>query len=607
MTAVRRWAALTLAASLLAAIAAVVLGSASASAQDGDQVTAPAAPEGYELVAQDDLQKYDLPAGAVILGEQGAMFGAMPTAPKSVPPGYTQVVRSGVCVSLGPGNGQSCQKFVYAVPEGGPTEGAKPAQAPELPSVGTGAPGEGTYGFDDKCESMSKDKGSWLSPSQGIARVFGNVSEMGCKVANVVTHPGDALQKMWDSQFGQTVKSLIAGVADGWGTMLNWFFNQAAPKISDAQYLDVLQSYFLPIQGIVLVLSIVIACIRIALAPSGNETVAAMDLARTMIRTITSMGLFGAVLALSIQMADALSVWLVSEAGGNDLSSKVEGMLLNDNSTWGPGWVLLIALFGMAGAFIQTVLLVVRSAFLMVIVGVLPLAAAASGSEMGSQSYEKMRNWAIAFVLLKPATAAVMAVAFWAADPDSDVSRLQGLILLSVAAVAMPALLRLMNVSTSDGGGHAFSSALGAAGGAGLALAGGGGMMAALAGRGSRAVVGAAARSSGGPTGNQSGGGSGGGGGGGGNGGGGGGGTGGGARARGGSVGRNGSAGSGLGSAAARRSSFGGAAASRAMRSGVQTARAGAQRSGSSLDRLAHDIANDAPARPFSGGGEVLR
>ena len=560
-----------------------------ASAQDTTAPAIPAAPQGYELVGADDLEANNLPAGSITLGGLGG------TTPKPLPPGYTMVQRELTCITVPLGGGQStqsCPTVTYAVPEGGPTEAP---QAPALPEIGGGAPGEGTFGFDQQCESMTQNTGSWASVSGALRKIFANPSEQVCKLANVVSHPGDALQKMWDSAFGKNVKSLIAGVADGWGTMINWWFTTPSPALSDANYLTVLQTYMLPIQGAVLVISIFVACIRVALAQSGNENAAAMDLVRTFVRTITSMSLFGVAIGLAIQVSDGISLWLLSESGGNDLGTKVQAMMIDDTSTWGPGWVLLIALFGMLGALVQVVLLVVRMAFLMVIVGVLPVAAAASGTEMGSQSYEKMRNWAIAFILFKPASAAIMATAFWAADPSSDVTKLQGLILLTVAAVALPALLRVLNVSTASSGSPMALAGM-AAGGAALGMAAmSGGTSAAVMGaaRAAKSTGGVVTRSQGGYGGQAPGtGGGGGGGGGGGRGGGGG------ARSR-----------TSSGNSGPARGNVGGRSSGRRVPSisgGVQSARAGISRGSHSLDSMAQDIAGDVPGRPFATN-EVMK
>ena len=488
-------AALRTVAGLIVAVllsALMVMAAPIASAQEPAPAPIPAAPEGFTLVDEEQRTANDLPEGALLLGD-----GVRP------PAGYTSVQRqvAGTCRSIPLGNGAStqvCKSFSYAIPENGPTGapvpetgGAAPG-TPALPAVGTGDPGSGTYGFDETCEDMTKDTGSWLSPSQAALKIFANVTEQGCKVANVITHPGDALAKMWDSQFGKTVKSMIAGVADGFGTLLNWWFSIPTPKLANADYLTVLQAYMLPIQAGVLLASIMIAVIRVVLAHSGGEGAASQELTKIIVRTIFASALFGVAITAGTTIADSVSLWLLNESSGGDLGEKVKAMLLDDNSTWGPGWILLISILGMAGTLFQALLLVIRQAFLIVIVGFLPMAASGSGTGMGSSAYQKMINWTVAFILFKPVAAGIMATAFWAADPGSDASKLQGLMLLSVAAVALPAVMRVLGVSSSNSG-----SGLGAAGpmlaGAGMAaaVASGGTSMAVKAGMsGGKAALG---------------------------------------------------------------------------------------------------------------------
>lgn len=482
---------------LLAAL--TVMAAPSASAQESAPAPIPAAPEGFTLVDEAQRTANDLPEGTLLLAD-----GARP------PAGYTSVQRqiAGSCTTVPLGGGattQVCKNFSYAIPENGPTgapvpeTGGTAPTTPALPAVGTGDPGSGTYGFDQACEDMTKDTGSWLSPTDAALKVFANITEQGCKVANVAAHPGDALAKMWASPFGNTVKSMIAGVADGYGTLLNWWFSIPTPKLANVDYLTVLQAYMLPIQAGMLIASIMIAVIRVVLAHSGGEGAASQELTKIIVRTVFAASLFGVAVAAGTTIADSFSLWLLNESSGGDLGAKVQAMLLDDNSTWGPGWILLISLLGMAGALMQAVLLVIRQGFLIVIVGFLPMAASGSGTGMGANAYQKMVNWTVAFILFKPVAAGIMSTAFWAADPGSDASKLQGLMLLSVAAVALPAVMRVLGVSSSNSG-----SGLGAAGpmlaaaGVAAAVASGGTSMAVKAGAtAGRAALGGLSRGGG--------------------------------------------------------------------------------------------------------------
>lgn len=469
----------------------------------GDPAPTDPAPSGFQYVTAQDAADYKIPTTALVL-----------TGDQKPPAGYSMVQKSKSCTTLKPSLSatggpptlvtEKCgDARQFAIPSGTPaptdTEKAFDANVPKSPGLDTSGSGDGggTYGFDAVCERMSKNKGSWLAPTQAITRAIGNVAEQTCKVSNVVSHPTDALAAMWKTSFGKAVKSMISGVADGWGAVLNWWFTIPTPKLAGTQYLTTLQAWFAPLQIAALTISLMIASVRIAMAMPGGETAESLEVAKVLMRSVFAIALLPTMITLGTIATDAIALWLIRESGGDDLGGKVRSMLIDDNSTWGPGWVLVIAIMGLVGAITQAVLLVIRQAFLMVIVGVIPLAATASGSSFGRNSFETMRNWAIAFVLFKLGAAAIMACAFWAADPASDISKLQGLILLTVAAVSFPALLRVIGVSNDGAGGGGGSMMPMLAGGA-MALASGGTSMAAKAGGAAIGAMGGAGKSMGG-------------------------------------------------------------------------------------------------------------
>ncbi|MBJ8344505.1 hypothetical protein [Antrihabitans sp. YC2-6] len=372
-----------------------------------------------------------------------------------------------------------------------------PDAAPILPPVGAGDPGN-TFGFNETCEKLGEKfdpGGSNLNPLNALPNLLSWSAENQCKMTNVVTHPGEALNAFWNSSFGKSTKAMIAGVADGYGTVLNWWFSIPTPKLADVDYLTVLQSYMMPIQLGVLCFAIMLAAVRIAWARAGSEGDVSLDLLKVIGRVTFVTTMFGVVVAGGTKLADVFSLWLLSESSGGDLGDKVEAMLLDDNSTWGPGWILLIAIFGMGGALLQAVFLVIRQAFLIVIVGFMPMAAAASGTEMGANSYTRMMQWTFAFIAFKPIAAGIMATAFWAADPGSDASKLQGLMLLTVSAVALPAVMRVLGVSSMVGGsGMGVAGAMMSGVGAAAAVVSGG--AAAVGGKALAGVRASTARSS---------------------------------------------------------------------------------------------------------------
>ncbi|MET9270382.1 hypothetical protein [Kribbella sp. NPDC003557] len=124
------------------------------------------------------------------------------------------------------------------------------------------------------------------------------------------------------------------------------------------------------------------------------------------------------------------------------------------------GIMIAVGILCVIASLIQIVLMVVRSAMLVLLLGVLPIAAAATNTEMGRTWFKRIISWLLAFILYKPVAAIVYATAirlvsnngdplhFDASNPD-DIGSLvmnvvTGLTMLVLALFAMPALMRFI-------------------------------------------------------------------------------------------------------------------------------------------------------------------
>jgi len=200
-----------------------------------------------------------------------------------------------------------------------------------------------------------------------------------------------------------------------------------------------------------------------------------------------------------------------------------------------PFLLLILALLAVLSTLIQLFLIIIRGALLVVIGGTWPLAAAASMTTAGSQWFKKVTGYLVAFLLYKPAAAICYAAAFkLIQNPTSDpvITQIEGVVLIILATLTLPALLKFVVPAVASAGGIGAGEAIaagaalatgaaaiiatgggaGAAGAAGMAGRAGGG----AAGPGTAGPPGAAAPGgggSGGPSGGGAGGGSGGGGG----------------------------------------------------------------------------------------------
>jgi len=103
------------------------------------------------------------------------------------------------------------------------------------------------------------------------------------------------------------------------------------------------------------------------------------------------------------QGADGYSSWLVDQAANGDVVGAVLKLMAFDQII-GSGFTFILALMALGASIVQA-FLIIRDALLIVLIGGLPLAAAASISPSGRQTWHKMIGWLIAFILFKPVAA----------------------------------------------------------------------------------------------------------------------------------------------------------------------------------------------------------
>lgn len=189
------------------------------------------------------------------------------------------------------------------------------------------------------------------------------------------------------------------------------------------------------------------------------------------------------VVALLTTAADSFSVWILNNSldcniaagDGTCFGKSMFQLLALTAGTAGAGGfgavlVIILGVVAVFAALAQIVLMIVRAGALVVLAGMLPVAAAASLSDPQRTMLRKTSAWLLGFILYKPAAAIVYATAFRLTGTDlfgddGLVTVLTGLALMLLALVALPALMRLIVPAIT-----AVSS--GSGGMAGMALAG---------------------------------------------------------------------------------------------------------------------------------------
>jgi len=212
------------------------------------------------------------------------------------------------------------------------------------------------------------------------------------------------------------------------------------------------------------VISLLVAAGRLMLErKSGGAVVAG----RTLVTLLSATFLAVPAVMLLGAAGDEFSAWLLGRAAGHNLGDRLVA-LAGSMGGLGIGLELIVAILGTLAALAQLVLMVVRVGLLVVLTGVLPTVAAASGTRTGRESFQKLTAWLLAAVLYKPVAAVIYATAFvLLGDGTGPQQILAGLAVAGLALVALPGLMRLMApavaAATSQGGGGALLAAAAAA------------------------------------------------------------------------------------------------------------------------------------------------
>ena len=111
--------------------------------------------------------------------------------------------------------------------------------------------------------------------------------------------------------------------------------------------------------------------------------------------------------------------------------------------------VLIFGLIAIVLSLVQAVLMLFRQAALIILAGVLPLAAAGSIAPMTRTWVRKVTAWMLALIFYKPAAAAVYATAFtMIGSGGSPRTVLMGFVMLLLSVLTLPALMKFFTWTT---------------------------------------------------------------------------------------------------------------------------------------------------------------
>ena len=245
---------------------------------------------------------------------------------------------------------------------------------------------------------------------------------------------------------------------------LTWWVQVPSPDLAGEPAVGQLQQWILPLAIAVAVLGVIIAGGRMALTRKANPLI---DVGSGLV-VIAATSAVGLLLpSLLLRAGDAWSSWVLQASAGGQFAARLTSVLTLNGAS--PAVVVVLGIVAIIISAIQAVLMLFRQGALVVLAGVLPLAAAGMLNPATRTWFRRVTGWMLALIFYKPAAAAVYATAFTMIGAGrSTRTVLMGFAMVFLSLFALPVLIRLFSwttghVADSAGGGGFLQAALGGA------------------------------------------------------------------------------------------------------------------------------------------------
>jgi len=213
------------------------------------------------------------------------------------------------------------------------------------------------------------------------------------------------------------------------------------------------QDTTLPITIMLLTLGLIVAGARVMYSHRGEPFQEAMT---ALGKTVAVITLGTAAIQIFVWGGDAYGQWILKVSGISAKAGYVDAAF----ATTSPGLALILGLIGVLAVGIQWVIMYVRQALMLLLNAFWQVSAAYAVLRRGEQAFEKITAWIIAFIIYSPLAASIYAFA-WRLKNGQDGAGgvIYGLMLIGLAVIALPAIMRLL-VPASGALGSAIGGAM---------------------------------------------------------------------------------------------------------------------------------------------------
>jgi len=241
-----------------------------------------------------------------------------------------------------------------------------------------------------------------------------------------------------------------------------WWIKIPSPNLAAEPAVVRIQGWLFPVTAAIAVAGVIAAGLRMALTRRANPL---LDVSGGLLSLAAAVTLGVIVPALLLRAGDAWSSWVLSVSTGGHFTQRLMAVLDLGGSA-APAVVVVFGIAAMIVALVQAVLMLFRQTALIILAGVLPLAAAGTVAPVTRPWIRRITSWMLALICYKPAAAAVYAAAFtMIGSGGSTRTMLMGFVTLLLSVIMLPALMKLFTWATGSiaaqggGGGQLLGAA----------------------------------------------------------------------------------------------------------------------------------------------------
>jgi hypothetical protein len=276
---------------------------------------------------------------------------------------------------------------------------------------------------------------------------------------------GAAASSAASNGFKQAAETMFAAYDDIMKQFLTSWVGASFKVDLDNRATSWFQDTTLPITIALLTLGLVVAGARVMYSHRGEPFQEAMAALGKAVAVIT---LGTAAIQIFVWGGDAYGQWILKVSGTTATAGYVDAAF----ATSSPGLALIFGLLGVLAVGIQWVIMFVRHALMLLLNAFWQVSAAYALLRRGEQAFEKITAWIIAFIIYSPLAASIYAFA-WRLKNGQDGAGgvIYGLMLIGLAVIALPAIMRLL-IPASGALGSAIGGAMAMGVAAGVVQAG---------------------------------------------------------------------------------------------------------------------------------------